>query len=220
MGLSIDELIRRVEVIAEAYAPEEKKSPKSDEKVDEFTAKKREVSKKIKAVRFDLKERELLLEKNADPKRTAEMSQHIRSVLKSIQEDIDELSAIQKKEAKRARKKSPEIQQAVASRGEIVELAYKHLQECENWEKRRITDQMISDRNSLMSGSSTIPLSRMSTSVNTTNPFETYDPTSSNLTDMEDFSDQFNALRNQRNEIDEDLDYIAEGVAKLKKSCN
>lgn len=50
-----------------------------------------------------LKEREALLLQNADPKKTAEMSQHIRNQLKTIREEIDELAALQKKEAKKAR---------------------------------------------------------------------------------------------------------------------
>lgn len=45
-----------------------------------------------------------------------------------------------------------EVKEAVATRAEIVELCYKHIEECEKWEKRLINDKRNEERHTLMSG--------------------------------------------------------------------
>lgn len=50
-----------------------------------------------------LKEREELVAKDADNKRSADLSSQIRADIREIKAKIDELTKIQRKEAKRAR---------------------------------------------------------------------------------------------------------------------
>lgn len=120
------------------------------------------------------------MEQGGNSTRTAEISQTVRVQLKRIREDVDELNLMQKKEAKKARvssllinsilhililifffcfffsvlkKLTGDIRDAVNTRAEIVELCYKHIEECENWEKRR-NEKRMEERSSLFMGGS------------------------------------------------------------------
>ena len=104
---------------------------------DEFMRIKKQIASNVKDVRTKLNERELLFSRGASgTKATVEASHQIRQQLKQVREDANRLMAIQRKEAAKARGKGKAVEQ-VENHQEMVELVFKHVEECELQEKKR-----------------------------------------------------------------------------------
>ena len=104
---------------------------------DEFKRLKSQLAANIKEIRGNLKQRDELLAKGASgTKATVQMSHSIRQQLKLAREDANRLMTLQRKEAAKTRGKAPAVEQA-ENRQEVVELVFKHIEECELQEKKR-----------------------------------------------------------------------------------
>jgi DNA repair exonuclease SbcCD ATPase subunit len=205
----MEDLMKRLNHIHDECVPEAKRK---QEKMDEFTKLKKEISEKIRAVRELLKERDSILESGGNNSRTAEISQTVRTDLKGIKDQVKLLESLQKKEAKKAKKMSTEVREAVSTRAEIVELCYKHIEECEKWEKRVLDKRAQEDRLQLLSGSSNRNDNEyeMKSANDGDNQF-------SDLVEIDDYTDQLQDLKNRNAEIDKELDEVLKGVGVLKE---
>jgi len=84
-----------------------------------------------------------------------------------------------------------EIKEAVATRAEIVELCYKHIEECEKWEKRMTTEKRMEERQALMSGGT--PGYEGGSSA--------YGGGEEELVEIDDYTDQLQDLKNRNKDI-------------------
>ena len=174
---------------------------------DEFLGLKTQVAREVREIRSALKERDELLQKGASgTKQTVQMSHQIRTQIKGAKEDAQRLLALQKKEAAKKDKKGTNATQ-VEERQEVVELVFKHIEECEAIEKKRYSGKQTEARVELFTGgrgggsSSSAPVSRV--------------PGGTELPDIET-QDGLKMLAAKDKVIDEGLDQIAEGVQDLK----
>lgn len=121
---------------------------------DEFKRLKAQIANAVKDVREGLKQRELLLDKQQGAqgtKATVQLSHQIRQQIKSLREDANKLRDLQKKEAARSKGKA-NMSSQIEARQETVELVFKHVEECENQERRRFTAKNSEARVELFSG--------------------------------------------------------------------
>jgi len=135
----------KVEYIAvECQDPSERKEIEMQEKQwDDFTKLRKKLAKDVKQIREEIQQRNDLMGKNEDrTMTTVQRSQEIRNRLKEVGKEIDILEKIQKKEAekleeRRLKKKevSPEEEQEIERRAEIVLLCRSHVDECRRLEK-------------------------------------------------------------------------------------
>lgn len=173
---------------------------------DEFSGLKGQVAQEVRDIRAALKERDELLQKGASgTKQTVQMSHQIRTQIKTAKEDAKKLLQLQQKEAAKKDKKGANATQ-VEERQEVVELVFKHIEECEGLEKKRYAGKNTEARVELFSGgkaggSSMGSVSRVAGGTE--------------LPDIET-QDGLKMLAAKDKQIDEGLDQIAEGVADLK----
>jgi predicted nucleic acid-binding Zn-ribbon protein len=179
---------------------DKKKEQKEEKEMDEFTRLKKQISRDIKDVRKRIEERNELLGKMDNNTTTVRMSSDIRNRLKNIQKDAEELQQLQQQQAAKLEKKKasgkeidPAFEKEVSARAELVELAFKHIEECKQLEKSGY-------KNSNLSG---------------------YDdgrdlpkPTITSLPDIDD--EGFQTLKKQDQVIDEKLELVGQGVNILK----
>lgn len=100
-----------------------------------------------------LKEREELMSIKHGAKEIAESSYRIRARIKQMKEDASRLQTLQRQDQKF--KKDETVQKG---REEIVQLVFKHIEEIENLEKKRVTDKLGSDRNALFDGAAPVKI--------------------------------------------------------------
>jgi len=182
---------------------------------DEFKRLKGQIALNIKEIRTNLKQRDELLQKGATgTKATVQMSHSIRSQLKLAREDANRLQALQRKEASKAKSKAPAVEQA-ENRQEVVELVFKHIEECELQEKKRYAGKNAEIRVELFSGGGR---GALGTACTTSTTHGGPSSSSSSGTELPDIETQQGLQQLQRkNElIDEQLDVVAEGVQELK----
>jgi len=175
---------------------------------DEFKRLKAHIASDVKSVRESLKEREQLLERpsTAGSKATVQLSHKIRQQLKTLHEDANKLRELQRKEMAKAKGKTLPVQQA-EQRQELVELVFKHIEECEALERRRYGTKTTEARVELFSGGKNAgPSSVTATRVPTGG---------TELPDLET-AEGLKQLQRKDQQIDEALEQVAEGVSELK----
>jgi len=180
----------------------EKNKKKQEEKdMDDFTKLKKKISRDLKEVRERIQERNELLGKMDNNTTTVRMSSDIRSRLKGIQKDAEELQTIQqtqqtKLEKKKAKGKqvAPDLEREVEYRAQIVELSFKHIEECKNLERAGYKGGAMVDDS------------------------DAPKPTITSLPDID--NDDFKELRNQDKIIDQKLEKVQEGVKILGEMAN
>lgn len=194
---------------------------------DEFLRLKSKISGEVKQVRQKLKEREELLSKGAaGTKATVQISHMVRQLLKEVREDANKLMAIQRKEAGKTRGKEKAVEQA-ESRAEVVELVFKHIEECELQEKKRYTSKNSEARVELFSGGGKVTLGTVPSGRGGYTSCEGgggssggAGPSSAGGTELPDIdadTQQGLQLLERKNEaIDQQLEVVAEGVQELK----
>ena len=130
----MNQLRQRLEVISTETGDGPSNNAKSKSK-DEFKNLKQTIAANVRDVRQALKERDALLQKGASgTKETVQKSYKIREQIKQAKEDAQNLANLQRKEA--GTKKGTDAEQ-VEQRLEVVQLVWKHIEECEALEKRR-----------------------------------------------------------------------------------
>ncbi|KAI9225160.1 hypothetical protein BC828DRAFT_371701 [Blastocladiella britannica] len=156
---SMKDAMARLAVIHTACCPQEQKGDTPD--MDEFTRIKKGISVSVKQCRELIKERNDILKADKASKKgvgsgteTAQLSFKIRTMLKSVKDDIALLDANVKKSEKKIKgKNKPDLQEIVDSRKEIVKLCQSHLEECENLDRERFNDKVSGDRANLFASS-------------------------------------------------------------------
>ena len=208
----MNQLRQRLEVISSETGDGPSNNAKSKSK-DEFKNLKQTIAANVRDVRQALKERDALLQKGASgTKETVQKSYKIREQIKQAKEDAQKLANLQRKEA--GKKKGKDAEQ-VEQRLEVVQLVWKHIEECEALEKRRYQGKNSEARVELFGGgrgggagagpSGVGPVSRVPVGGGTELP----------EIDLET-QDGLKALQRKDQQIDEGLDQIAEGVNDLR----
>lgn len=175
---------------------------------DGFGDLKAQVAAEVRQIRTALKDRDELLQKGAaGTKQTVQMSHQIRAQIKAVKEDAQRLAALQKKEAAKRDRKGANAAQ-VEGRQEVVELVFKHIEECEALEKKRYTGKNAEARVELFSGAGGSAGRGALGAVS-------HVPGGTELPDIET-QDGLKVLAAKDKVIDEGLDQIAEGVEDLK----
>lgn len=202
----MNDLLSRLEKIQDqCMDPAKRKAKQEAEKnMDDFVRLKKRIAEELKDVRKRIDERNELLgtKGNANNPQSVRISSDIRAKLKDIQKQAEELSNIHKKEQesleKKKKKAKPDadfstVEKEIQMRGEIVELCYKHIEECKFLERQGNTNTATE-----------LPIDHGTKSV----------AAPSSLPDIDD--DRFIMLKKEDQRLDEKLDQIAEGVQVLK----
>jgi len=202
----MNQLLSKLEAVADETGEGQGDGGKGTAKGgDEFKRLKGTLALNVREIRKQLKERDELMQKGATgTKQTVQMSNSIRMQIKAAREDAQKLHNLQRKEATKSKGKSP---QQVEERAEVVDLVFKHIEECEALDKRRYASKHTEARIELFSGgkaggSAVGPVSRV--------PF--------GGTELPDIETQEGLKQLQRKDqaIDEALEQVAEGVSELK----
>ncbi|ORX45382.1 hypothetical protein BCR36DRAFT_299744 [Piromyces finnis] len=214
--------LNKLKFIYDQCAPKEDKSKdKKSVVTDEFTILKKKIHEDLLDVRRALKEREKLFLENENSQETAEASYRIRCSIKSVRESANNLRDMANKSEK---KPTEEEKRFVEKRKDIVDLVFKHIEECEMLEKKRFSDKITSDRKKLFAsptkenGNGT--LSSNPFAVQSTNPFATNEEKDPYMdTNLDDFNIEEDLVQIKLNnqEIDKQLDEISEGVKVVKQ---
>ncbi|KAI8921909.1 hypothetical protein DFJ77DRAFT_3346 [Powellomyces hirtus] len=217
---SMRDAMRRLQVVYEACAPEPTPEETDGKKIDEFTRIRKKLHQEAKAVRQELKEREEMMSFGGTTTESAEKSYRIRVAIRGMKEQSARLAEIVAKE-ERKKKKDPESQGHLAQRREILELCQKHIEECENLEKRKFNDAFTEQRTELLSGGARAAAAKRGGKKNAAaEEPEQPDPfTHSELADI-DVEEDFKRIGERNKLIDNDLDQIGAGVARLKDLAN
>lgn len=144
-------LLQKLDTVAAETGEGTKQTAGGKSGGDEFQRLKSQIAASIKEIRSNLRKRDDLLQQGATgTKQTVQMSHTIRAGLKSVREDANKLMALQRKEATRS-KKAAAVEKA-ENRQEVVELVFKHIEECELQEKKRYAGKASEIRIDLFSG--------------------------------------------------------------------
>ncbi|KAJ3326013.1 hypothetical protein HDV06_002398 [Boothiomyces sp. JEL0866] len=199
---------KRLEVIYKACAPQAQEESAAEAGLDEFTRLKKKVHTDMKAIREALKDREAATKNGGTTTESAEASYRIRVMIKSVKESVTRMEAIYDKEAK---KKKPKDPAKVAEHKEIVQLCKQHIEEVEHLEKRRIADAHAGERVELLNGATNNNLyANMGKGGQEQDIF-----THTDLPDI-DAEEDMKAIKNRNKEIDEEVNQLGQGVAKLR----
>ncbi|KAI9145633.1 hypothetical protein BKA69DRAFT_1048758 [Paraphysoderma sedebokerense] len=220
---SLKDAIRRLEIIHAACAPKDKKDEETG--MDEFTRIKKRIHQNVKQARQLITEREQLSKsKNASSTEIAELSFKIRSILKQVKEESQELQRIVDKAEKKIKgKNKPEIQEVINSRKEIVKLCFMHLEECQNLDNSRFNDKFAADRADLFAGGSALPskVEFVKFPQGAVGPMNTGSPLTPGNPETElpdiDVAEDLVLIKKYNLDLDKELDEIAAGVAQLKE---
>jgi len=142
----MNQLIERLQYVADQCADEKTKrkreqEQKAERELDDFTRMQKKIGNEIRETRKQIEERNQLLADVSNNSATARMSSDIRIHLRDILTQIGELKRIQEQEAadiNKKKAKGKELKEGTEKeaefRAEIVELCYKHIEECKNLE--------------------------------------------------------------------------------------
>lgn len=115
---------------------------------DEFNRMRANIGVSVREVRQQLKMRDELLGKGmSGTKQTVQMSHKIRQQIKTARETANRLHAMQRKEAAKRKNTAGKVEQ----QQEVVDLVFKHIEECEALEKKRFTSKATDNRIELFS---------------------------------------------------------------------
>jgi len=191
----MNSLMRKLEKIQDECV--EKKGLAQDDpndKSDEFTRLKKKVAFELNEVRQLIKNRDELELSTSGTRHTVEASHQIRSKIKAVKAEAQNLDALQKKERAKYEKKNktvPEKEQQIENREELVGLVFQHIKEVESLNNRKHGDSSF--------GSQT----------------ESSDPTITELPNIDD--EGFQLLRRNDAIIDKHLEDISGSVGVLKE---
>eukprot|EP00300_Choanocystis_sp_HF-7_P024239 c25651_g1_i1.p1 GENE.c25651_g1_i1~~c25651_g1_i1.p1 ORF type:complete len:300 (-),score=95.17 c25651_g1_i1:14-868(-) len=209
-GTGMKVLVAKLRYIQQLSDPDfgKKKKGKKIDPSDNFAMKKKEIADELKKVRDALKERDALLGKHASASTTVELSAKIRGQLKEARANAVELEGILANLKKKAGKKATEEQQAdIQLKEEQIEAVHAHIEEVNRLEKRRHNVASTTRDRVLGSGVGSTAL-----------PALPDDPTMSGLEPIDDETQaELQAIEQRNNELDRDLDEIAEGVVMMRE---
>ncbi|KAJ3111330.1 hypothetical protein HDU96_005787 [Phlyctochytrium bullatum] len=222
---SMRDAMNRLQLIYEACVPEAIAAKQAELGLDEFQRLRKKIHAEVRNVRQALMEREDMLNSVGTTPETAEASYRIRIMIRGLKESSARMGEILAKESKKKKPKDPE---KLEERKEIHDLILKHIDEVENLEKRRFNDNYALDRTELLTGGKSGVggtgghrgvgvyggLASAGQATDPANPF-----TTTELPDI-DVEEDFKNINERNKAIDEDLEEIGAGVAKLKDIAN
>jgi len=119
-----------------------KKKPQDDKDLDDFTRLRKKIAQEVKDVRLHLEQRNQLLAQDNNNAATVKMSSDVRARIKAIIKDTEQLDTLLKQEKESLEKKKTKgkkveegADKELEHRGEIVELCWKHIEECKHVER-------------------------------------------------------------------------------------
>jgi len=199
MAGNIWDLVAKLENIENKCIPDKKdKNNQVLENLDAFTILKKKIAKEVRETRKLIEERNELMDKGKEAAETVKLSNDVRWRIKAIQKDTEYLDNIRKDEAAKVLEKAKgkpitaEQEKVQQVRAELVELCYKHIDECKHLEKSKYT----TDRASLFQASSNVEVP-------------------DKLPDIDD--PKFQALIEKDQAIDSKLDLVSQGVETLRQ---
>jgi len=217
--------LNKLKFILDQCAPKKENKDKESAVVnDEFTILKKKIHEDLRGVRKSLKEREQLFIEKDNSSETAEASYRIRCSIKAVRENANTLKEMayktERKMLKKKKNLSPEEKQFIEKRKDIVNLVFKHIEECEMLEKKRFSDKVANERKKLFA-SPTKENAGAANNMVSGNPFggagEEKDPyMDTNLEDF-DIDEDLIQIKMTNQEIDQQLDEISEGVKIVKQ---
>jgi hypothetical protein len=197
----MNSLISKLENIQAACTDQKAKKKVDDKDLDDFTRLRHKIAQEIKDVRTHLEERNKLLAQDNNNAATVKLSSDVRSRIKAIIKDIEQLDATQKSdkeqyEKKKAKGKKVEegADKEFDHRAEVIELCWKHIDECKHLERSGFG----------MSGSGAMDSKQADK------------PLITELPDIEG-DEGFQLLRKNDALIDQKLDVAADGVRIIKE---
>jgi len=142
----MNELIKRMEFIEDKCNEEKREARLKKEQemknLDDFARAKKKISEELKEVRKEIEERNQLLGKSGSNTATVKMSSSIRNKLKQLLAETEALKGMyEKQKAKLDKKKAKgkkydeNEEKELEVRAEIVELCFKHIEECRHLER-------------------------------------------------------------------------------------
>ncbi|KAJ3189333.1 hypothetical protein HDU85_002962 [Gaertneriomyces sp. JEL0708] len=215
---SMRDAFKRLQVIYDACAPEAIADAAAEKSMDDFTRLKKKIHQDVKTVRKDLKEREEMMASGGTTTESAEKSYRIRVAIRALKEQSQRLAEIVAKEERKKKGKELDPDDRLHSRKETLDLCQRHIEELENLEKRRFNDQYGEARVELLSGARAGHARNRKTGATTEEPPP--DPfLNSELPDI-DVEEDLKRIGERNKLIDQDLDEIGAGVARLKDIAN
>ncbi|KAJ3331278.1 hypothetical protein HDU76_003613 [Blyttiomyces sp. JEL0837] len=225
---SMRDAMARLQVIYENCVPEAIAAKQAELGMDEFQRLRKRIHADVKAVRLALREREDVLTSAGTTPETAEQSYRIRIMIRGLKDGSARMQEIINKEQKKMKKaKDQEKIEKFEQRKEVLDLTLKHIEEVENLEKRRFNEGYAIDRAELMAGGK----AGGGGGVGGHKGVGTYggnygdqnqgdqgdDPFMNSALPDIDVEEDFKNINERNQQIDEDLDQIGAGVAKLKE---
>eukprot|EP00299_Pterocystis_sp_00344_P016665 c8360_g1_i4.p1 GENE.c8360_g1_i4~~c8360_g1_i4.p1 ORF type:complete len:298 (-),score=76.95 c8360_g1_i4:67-960(-) len=225
--MAMNDLMRRIDTIYVATGGGDDKK-KEQQNLDGFRRAKKELHVLLKTVREDIKLRDQMQQENPSGTQTIEKSQKIRKDLKLAKEHASDMGVeLEKDKKKKGKAKLAEGE--LQARTEQLSLAWKHIEECEQLEKRRYTQPQTApnpqradlftksrkgkvDPSKLAGGASSSKAEASSSATDA--PY--HPATSSELPDFE-IEEQMQQLKQRDKQIDEGLEEISKGVGRLKQ---
>jgi len=203
--MSLDNLISRIEFVAEKCGdPTKKKRREEDEaKLDEFSRLRIQIARDVKETRKMITERNELLGETSNTVVTAKQSSAIRTKIKEVEGDIERLDEMQKKKAEKIEKKRAKNKKVTEEdirectfQEEIVRLCLDHIAECKHLEKSGFGNQSNSF-------------------------FDGYTKNEKPVEKLPDIDDpDFMLLKQNDTKIDEKLELVSQGVKILGEMAN
>ncbi|KAJ1567749.1 hypothetical protein HK405_004900 [Cladochytrium tenue] len=244
---SMRDAMGRLQTIHDACNPDAVAAKQAEAGLDQFQRLRRQVGREVRTIRTALREREDVLAAHGTTPETAEQSYRIRLQIRGVREAAGRMRELVDKDERRLRRAverdrageppaNPKDAERVAELKackEVVELAFRHIEEVEMLEKRRFNEGVTADRGLLLAGASDGPAAggvagRARATGN-------YGAASGNYRDLEgggadpfldtglpdlDVEEDFKALNEQNRAVDEDIEVIGAGVAKLKQMAH
>ncbi|KNC56198.1 uncharacterized protein AMSG_11444, partial [Thecamonas trahens ATCC 50062] len=215
-------LLGKLRYIEEECSVELRRKQAKRAQATPFRSKKKTIANELRAIRESLKERDQLLGSAvAAAPSTIELGSRIRRDLVKVEAEVNELEELFKAEKKKAGKSpSEDKREELALRGDQLKVVKEHLRECKRLEKRRYTSKVDRDnRSRLMAGAAAAGVGVAGSRSGRNGAAELPDdPTMSQLAPIDDEEVEAALMRIEaRNEdIDQELDAIADGVATLR----
>ncbi|KAI8802928.1 hypothetical protein BJ742DRAFT_910132 [Cladochytrium replicatum] len=211
--------MRRLQIIYEACAPEALEANEVVKSMDDFARMRKQIHDDVKAVRMALKEREALRERSGTTTtESAEMSYRIRVQIRGLKESAQRMSDLVSKEDRKKRNRDEE---KIAAHKEVLELAMKHIEECENLEKGRFGEAAMAERVNLLSkpGRGNDELRHRGGGGGGGGGGDVDPYMKSELPDI-DVEEDLKNIGEKNKLIDDELHQIGIGVSKLKELAN
>merc|ERR1712065_103861 len=129
------EVLRRIQSET-GFNPKGRKDDKKG-KTSDFQRNRKKIAVQIKNIRKSLDDRDELLGKKAATKSTVILSADIRHQIKMVKKDAAAMQSAQQKRTELLKKKakkgvlSEDAQNEIEAMSEVVDLAWKHIEECE-----------------------------------------------------------------------------------------